>query len=74
MLAGMSRRNWTEVEAMIPMKELPIEGCPAEAVSEVLWDSSVTCAFLNIPSEDYSDELEGELLAVFLRECAAGVT
>jgi hypothetical protein len=50
-------------------KDFPIEGQPAEAAAELMLDSSaITMAFLNIPSEDYSEELESELLAIFRRE------
>ena len=56
---------------MISTKELPLEGQPVEAVAELLLDSSaITMAFLNIPFEDYSEELESELLAVFRRDNA----
>ena len=54
---------------MISTKELPLEGQPVEAVAELLLDSSaITMAFLNIPFEDYSEELESELLSVFHRD------
>ena len=57
---------------MISMTELAMEGRPAEALAEVWLDSSaITMAFLNIPVEEYSEELEGELLAMFRPETVA---
>jgi len=56
---------------MIAMTEAPMEGRPAEAAAELLWDpSAITMAFLNIPPDEYSEELERELLAVFRRPVA----
>jgi hypothetical protein len=61
-----------EESTMIAMTEAPMEGRPAEAAAELLWDpSAITMAFLNIPPDEYSEELERELLAVFRRQPAA---